>query len=114
MTNKSKMKLKQNDNVIILAGRDKGKSGLVSAVFRAENKIVVAGRNIYKKSVKPSKKSPKGGIIEINAKISASNVAIICPSCNKPTKVGYQTNKEEKIRVCRKCKGAIIFPETKA
>ena len=107
------MKLKKNDNIIILAGRDKGKSGLISAVFAKENKIVVAGANVYKKSVKPSKRAPKGGIIEINAKISTSNVAVICPSCNKPTKIGYQIEKDEKIRICRKCKGAIVFTESK-
>ncbi len=98
------MKIKKNDNVLILSGKDKGKTGIVEKVFVAENKIVVAGIAIYKKSVKPTKRAPKGGIIEINAKIPVSNVAVVCPSCSKATKVGFDNAKLKKIRICKKCK----------
>jgi len=101
------MKIKKNDNIIVLIGKDSGKTGIVEKVFTTENKVVVAGIAVYKKSVKPSKKAPKGEIIEINAKIPASNVAIICPSCSKATRVGYDTSKSKKIRICRKCKASL-------
>ena len=101
------MKIKKNDNVAIIAGKDKGKTGVVERVFKAENKVSVAGVAVYKKSVKPSKKAPKGGIIEINAKIPASNVAIICPSCSKITRVGYSLNDDKKLRVCKKCEASL-------
>lgn len=97
------MNIKKNDNVAILKGKDRGKTGLVEHVFPSENKIVVAGTFVYKKSVKPTKRAPKGGIIEINAKIPAANVAIICPSCSKITRIGYTLTGGKKIRVCKKC-----------
>lgn len=101
------MKIKKNDNVTIIAGKDKGKTGLVERVIPSEDKVVVAGAAVYKKSVKPSKKAPHGGIIEINAKIPASNVGIICPSCSKITRVSYSVVNDKKIRVCRKCKASL-------
>jgi large subunit ribosomal protein L24 len=101
------MKIKKNDNVTVIAGKDRGKTGIVESVFLADNKVVVSGIAIYKKNVKPTRKSPKGGIIEINAKISASNVAVICPSCSKITKSAYSLSGDKKIRVCRKCKGSL-------
>lgn len=101
------MKIRKNDNVVILAGKDRNKTGIVEKVFSSDKKIVVAGIAVYKKSVKPSKRAPKGGIIEINAKISASNVAIICPSCSKATRIGYDTSKVKKIRICRKCNASL-------
>lgn len=107
------MKIKKNDNVVILAGKDRNKTGIVEKVFIAENKVVVAGIAVYKKSVKPSKRAPKGGIIEINAKISASNIAIICPSCSKATRIGYDLSKAKKIRICKKCGAALINDHNK-
>lgn len=116
------MKIRKNDNVSVIAGKDRGKTGLIERVFPAENKIVVSGIAIYKKSVKPTRRAPKGGIIEVNAKIPASNVAIICPSCSKITKIGYSITsglptirssssksgrQGKKIRICKKCKGSL-------
>ncbi|MEI8061548.1 MAG: 50S ribosomal protein L24 [Candidatus Berkelbacteria bacterium] len=101
------MKIKKNDNVSVITGKDRGKTGIVERVFPADDKVVVTGVNVYKKSVKPTRKAPKGGIIEINAKIQASNVAIVCPSCSKITKIGYSMSGDKKIRVCRKCKGSL-------
>ena len=101
------MKIKKKDNVIMIAGKDKGKTGIVENVIPAEGKIVVAGINIFKKSVKPSKKSPKGGIIEINAKFDSSNAMVVCPSCSKPTRVGYEIQKGKKMRLCKKCKASL-------
>lgn len=101
---KKLMKIKKSDNIMVLIGKDKGKTGIVEKVFVSENKVVVAGIAVYKKSVKPSKKAPKGGIIEINAKIPASNVAIICPSCSKATRVGYDASKSKKIEFVENAK----------
>jgi len=101
------MRIKKNDNVAVIAGRDRGKTGVVERVFPADNKVVVTGVALYKKSVKPTKSAPKGGIIEINAKIDSSNVAVICPSCSKQTRVGYSISDDKKIRVCKKCNGSL-------
>jgi len=97
------MKLKKNDNVAVIAGRDKGKTGVIERVFPTDGKIVVKGIAIAKKHVKPSRKAPQGGIIEINQKIESSNVMIVCPSCGKLTKIGYNVTEKAKVRVCKKC-----------
>ena len=98
------MKLRKKDNVYILSGKDKGKTGVVEVVFPKENKLVVKGVALVKKHIKPSKKHPQGGIIEINQKINASNALIVCPSCGKPTRIGYVISDEGiKNRVCKRC-----------
>ena len=97
------MKIKKNDNVLVIAGKDKGKSGVVERVFPADNRAVIKGIAIAKKHVKPSKKNPQGGIIEINQKIQLSNTMIICPSCGKPTKIGTKVTEKGKMRICKKC-----------
>lgn len=97
------MKLKKNDNVKIIAGKDKGKAGVIERVFPTEDRIIVKGVALAKKHVKPSKKAPQGGIIEINQKIQASNAMMICPSCAKMTKIAYKSTEKGKIRICKKC-----------
>jgi len=97
------MKLKKNDNVAVIAGKDKGKSGVIERVFPNDNKIIVKGIGIAKKHVKPSKANPQGGIIDINRKIDVSDVMMICQSCGKLTKVSYKITEKAKERVCRKC-----------
>ena len=101
------MKIKKNDNVMVITGKDKGKTGIVERVFPEINKIVAKGIAIAKKHVKPSKKNPQGGIIDINQKISASNVMILCPSCGKPSKVSFQLTETGKNRICKKCKQSL-------
>jgi len=101
------MKLKKNDNVMILTGKDRGKTGLIERVFPEIDKMVVKGIAAAKKSVKPSRKNPQGGIIDINQKIQASNVMIICPSCGKPTKIAYKITDKTKIRICKKCSSSL-------
>lgn len=97
------MKLKKNDNVSIISGKDKGKTGIIEKVFPVENKIVVKGIAIAKKHIKPSQKNPQGGIIDINLKIDVAKAMIVCPSCGKPSKIGYKVTQNGKIRICRKC-----------
>jgi len=97
------MKLKKNDNVLVVTGKDRGKTGVIERVFPGEDKIVVKGVAIAKKHVKPSRKNPQGGIIDINLKVDSSNVMMLCPSCGKPSKIAYKTTNNNKLRVCKKC-----------
>jgi large subunit ribosomal protein L24 len=101
------MKLKKNDNVIVIAGKDKGKTGTIERVFPTEERIVVKGVALAKKHMKPSRKAPQGGIIEINQKIDNSNVMILCPACGKPTKIGFNVTDKGKVRICKKCKQSV-------
>ncbi len=101
------MKIKKNDNVKVIIGKDSGKSGLVEAVFADLNKVIVKGIHIQKKHIKPSQKNPQGGIIDINKKLDVSDVMLICPNCGKTTRIGYKIEKDKKIRICKKCKQSV-------
>jgi len=96
-----KMKVKKDDRVIVLAGKDKGKIGQVTAVMPKENRVVVAGVNMIARHTKPSATSPQGGIVRREASIHASNVAHLDPKDNKPVRVGFKTVKE-KVRVAKR------------
>ncbi len=97
------MKIKKGDTVKILSGNDKGKTGEVLTVMPKENKIVVKGVNIRKKHIKPRKQGDEGGIISVECAIHSAKAGVVCPKCGKVTKVGYVTEKGEKVRVCKKC-----------
>ncbi len=102
-----KLKVQKNDLVIIIGGKDKGKTGKVMNVNSQNAKAAVEGLNVYKKSVKPSKKYPQGGIIDINAPIQISNLMVICPACKKATRIGVKNAGKEKRRICKKCSEVI-------
>ena len=87
------MKLLKGDNVIVIAGRDKGKTGKVLAVIPRENMVVVEGINIAKRHTKPSNKVPRGGILEITKPVNVSKVMILDPASGKPARVGYSISK---------------------
>lgn len=95
-------KIKKGDNVKILAGKDSGRTGSVERVMTKTSKVVVAGVNLYKRSVK-RQGDQQGGIIDLVKPVDASNVALICPNCKKVTRVGFKIEGKEKIRICRKC-----------
>jgi large subunit ribosomal protein L24 len=102
-----KFKLKKEDNVEIIAGKDKGKRGRVLKILRDKDRVVVEGANLVKKAMKRKKQQDRGGIVEIPAAIHYSNVAIVCKKCG-PTRIGYKMegaegSKASKIRICRKC-----------
>ncbi|WP_029009710.1 50S ribosomal protein L24 [Azospirillum halopraeferens] len=100
-------KIKTKDRVIVLTGRDKGKTGEVVKVLPKENRVIVQGVNIVKKHVRPSARS-EGGIVEIEAPIDASNVAHIDPKDQKPTRVGFKILEDgRKVRVAKRS-GEII------
>lgn len=101
------MKIKKGDNVKIMAGKDKGKTGKVAKVIPLEEKIIVEGVNIKKKNMKPRKQGQKGHIAQISAPFYAANAMIVCSSCGKTTRIGYKTEGEKKVRICKKCDGAI-------
>jgi len=101
------MKLKKGDNVLITAGKDKGRIGKITKAFPKELKILVEGINLKKKHVRPKREGEKGQIVEIPAALDVSNVKIICPKCGKAVRVGYIIEKEKKNRICKKCKQII-------
>ncbi len=86
------MKLRKGDNVLVLAGRDKGKSGEITAVILKENKVIVSGVNIAKRHTKPSSKHPQGGILEITKPIDISKVMAVDPQSGIPGRIGYRIN----------------------
>ena len=97
------MKIKKGDNVQVLAGNDKGKTGEVLQVIPKENKVIVKDVNIRKRHVKPRKQGEEGGIIASEVAINASKVNVVCPKCGKTTRVGYKVEKDKKTRICKKC-----------
>lgn len=101
------MKVKKGDNVLIIAGKDKGKTGKILKALPKEEKILVEGVNMKKKHVRPRKEGEKGQIVSLPAVIDISNAKMICPKCGKAVRVGYKTEKDIKSRVCKKC-GQII------
>lgn len=97
-------KYKIGDEVQVTTGADKGKKGKIEKVLAKENKIVVAGVNVYKRHRKVTRRQP-AGIYEITRPILASKVAVICPKCGKTTRIGFTTEGKTKVRICKKCKG---------
>ena len=95
------MKIIKGDKVIVIAGKDKGKTGIVQAVYPKVNKVVVEGVNVHKRHKKPTQQSPEGSVVEMYVPIDASNVAIVDPKTKKATRVGYVTEKGKKVRVTK-------------
>ena len=104
-----KYKIHKDDNVEIVAGKDKGKRGTVVRVIRKENtaKVIVAGANLVKKAIKRRSQQDAGGIAEVEAPIDISNVMLVCKKCGRPVRAGYKIDGDKKIRVCRKCGEAL-------
>lgn len=101
------MKIKKGDMVKIINGKDSGKTGKVTEVFRIEDRLVVEGINIKKKHLRPKKQGQKGQIISISAPFHASNAMIICSSCGKASRIGIKIDGKNKIRICKKCENAL-------
>ncbi|MBI4692129.1 MAG: 50S ribosomal protein L24 [Candidatus Terrybacteria bacterium] len=101
------MKIKKNDTVKIISGKDRGKTGKVTHAFPKENKIVVEGVNIHKKHTRPKKQGQKGQVIQMPMPIHISNAMIICSNCSKPVRIASKKAGAKKIRVCKKCNGEI-------
>lgn len=98
------LNVKKGDRVVVLAGKDKGKEGEVLRALPSKNRVVVEKVNVVKKAMRPTQANPQGGISSIEAPIDASNVALICPKCNKGTRVAHRvTDAGKKVRVCKQC-----------
>jgi large subunit ribosomal protein L24 len=97
-------KIKKNDTVRVISGKDRGKEGQVRRVIPKENRAVVTGVNIVKRHRRPRSQTDTGGIIDMEAPLHLSNLMVVCPSCGKATRSGARVNAQgKKVRYCKKC-----------
>jgi large subunit ribosomal protein L24 len=101
------MKVKKGDSVLIISGKDKGKTGKIIKAFPKAQKILVEGINLKKKHVRPRRDGEKGQVVEIPAVLDVSNAKVVCSKCGKATRVGYTVENGNKKRICKKCKQEI-------
>ena len=102
----NKIHVKTGDEVKVISGKDKGKTGKVIAVSPAEGKVIVEGINIVTKHVKPKKMGEQGGLVKAESALYADKVQLVCPKCGRPTRVGHavkENGKKDKKRICKKC-----------
>ena len=101
--------IRKNDNVVVITGKDRGKRGRVLQLVPAKNRLIVEGVNIVKRHTRPNpRQNVKGGIVEREAGLHASNVQLICPECGAPTRIGRRLLGDgRKVRICRKCDGVV-------
>ena len=97
------MKIKKDDKVVVLSGKDKGKQGKVLIADPKAGKVTVEGANVATKHQKPRKQGEEGGIIKVETPIYACKVMVVCPKCGKPTRVAHKLDGGKKVRVCKKC-----------
>jgi large subunit ribosomal protein L24 len=101
--------IRKNDNVIVIAGRDRGKRGRVLRVLPAKGRLIVEGVSVVKRHTRPNpQRNVKGGIVEREGTLAVSNVQLVCPECGAPTRIGkQQLDDGRRVRICRKCKGVV-------
>jgi large subunit ribosomal protein L24 len=100
--------VRKNDTVMVTAGKDRGKRGRVLKVLAERNRVIVEGANIIKRHTRPNpQRNIKGGIVEREGALHASNVQLVCPECGKVTRIGHRIDGDRKVRVCRKCEGVV-------
>ncbi len=101
--------VRRNDNVLVTTGKDRGKRGRVLKVLPATNRVVVEGVNIIKRHTKPNPgRQIKGGVVEREASLHASNVQVVCPECGKASRIGRKVLGDGRyVRICRKCEGVV-------
>jgi len=101
---KKSLHVKTSDKVIVLAGKDKGKTGSIKKVDPSKAKVDVEGINMVTKAQKPQPMAGiQGGLIKLEAPLQASNVMVVCPACEKPTRIKMEIKADKKVRVCKKC-----------
>ncbi|MDZ7587433.1 MAG: 50S ribosomal protein L24 [Patescibacteria group bacterium] len=98
------MKFKINDTIKVTLGKDRGKTGKIEAVLIKSHRVVVPGINIYKKHLKKQGDKQPGGILEFPRPLALSKIALICPQCHLPTRIGFEGFKKKKVRICKKCR----------
>lgn len=101
------MTVKKGDNVVVIAGKEKGKTGKVVEVFPKDNRVLVDGLNIVTKHQKARKQDEKSAIVKKSAPIEASNVMVVCPVCGKATRVAHSEIDGKKVRTCKKCAASL-------
>lgn len=101
------MKIKKGDNVLIISGKDKGRTGKIIRAIPRSLRILVEGINLNKKHVRPKREGEKGQVVEVPASLDISSVKIVCPKCGKATRTEYKIEKGNKFRMCKKCKQII-------
>jgi large subunit ribosomal protein L24 len=102
------LKIKKGDNVQVLTGKDRGKTGVVMRTLPDSGKVIVDGVNVAKKHQRATRATMQGGIIDKDMPIPVANVALVCPSCGKAVRVGYKVHSDgSKSRVCKRCGGEI-------
>lgn len=104
-------KILKNDEVKVMVGKDKGKTGVVEKVLIDRGSALIIGVNMYKRHIRRMGEM-EGGIIDLPKPIKLSNIQLICPNCNKTTRVGIESNKDGKIRICKKCKKDVSIKKT--
>ena len=97
------MKIRKDDTVVVLSGRDKGAKGKILSVDPKAGKVIVEGVSVATKHQKPRKQGEEGGIIKVETPIYACKVMVICPKCGKPTRVAHKLENGKSVRVCKKC-----------
>lgn len=97
------MKIKKEDQVVIISGKHRGKKGKVIRTLPQEDKVAVEGVNLVKKSIRSKRSGEKGQIVEMPSPLHVSNVKLICPNCDKATKIGFKITESKKQRFCKKC-----------
>jgi large subunit ribosomal protein L24 len=104
MEHQTKHRLKKNDIVQVIAGKDKGKTGKVMRLVPKKDRAIVEKINMVKRHMKPSQQVRQGGILEKEAPIAISNLMLVCSKCTDPTRVGYKIlDDDRKVRFCKKC-----------
>jgi large subunit ribosomal protein L24 len=101
------MKLKKGDNIKVIKGKDKGKTGKIEEVIPRLRKVLVANVNLYKRHLKARSQGQPSEIVTLTKPLPEANVALICPKCGKQARVGYKIVKNVKSRICKKCKSEI-------
>jgi large subunit ribosomal protein L24 len=100
--------VRKNDTVMVTTGKDRGKRGRVLKVRPADNRVIVEGVNIIKRHTKPNpQRNVKGGIVEREGALHASNVQLVCPECGQRARIGHRVDGDRRVRICRKCEGVV-------
>lgn len=103
------MKILKNDVVLVISGNYKGKKGKVLKVFPKQSRVIVEGVNFIKKHTRPTQSNPQGGIVEKEASIHISNLLVICPKCNTPSRTGRKSLEDGKrVRICKNCEEMLV------
>lgn len=100
----AKLHIRKDDQVMVIAGKDKGKKATVKRTLPQSQRVIVDKTNMVKKALRPTQENPRGGIIDQEAPIHVSNLMLVCPKCDAPTRVGMKKSEDgSRVRVCKKC-----------